>query len=331
MSRPSHLRARPGLRISKIMNLVQFEVISWNRFLTRNFAVVPELLGRSHEFQFHQGVISIELPTRSGGEERVKILSWRQDTGRPTRFWVKSVDVLVRLHRQVNVPEQVLHQPPNAYDTLSQDQQNHLEETAETHGSLAEKAFDVWLRTLRWKSINASIGRPEVRGPESGWTTYLLDEATRHRIWAATQVFRASPGQAVTLPKWHEAEHTLKNGVRSPVFYDLMFDAMEYFRLGDLQRSVIDSAVAGESFMRAKVKPYLPDVTDETNIRQVLNHFFPRILKADEVRLLEGIRSILHQLFTARNSILHSGNKADLTPSECQKYLEVTQKLVSIG
>jgi hypothetical protein len=110
-----------------------------------------------------------------------------------------------------------------------------------------------------------------------------------------------------------------------------MFDAMEHFRLGDLQRSVVDAAVACESFMRAKVKPYLPNVTDETNIRQVFNHFFPKILNAHEMRFLEGIRYILHQLFTARNSILHSGNKADLTSSECQKYLEVTQKLISIG
>jgi hypothetical protein len=46
------------------MNLVRVEAISWNRFLTRNFAVVPELLGRSHEFQFQQGIVCIELPTR---------------------------------------------------------------------------------------------------------------------------------------------------------------------------------------------------------------------------------------------------------------------------
>jgi hypothetical protein len=321
------------------MNLVRVEAISWNRFLTKNFAVVPELLGRSHEFQFHQGIVSIELPTRSGGEERVKILSYRQDTGRPTRFWVNSVDVLVRLHRQVNVPEQVLHQPPNAYDVLSQDQQDHLEKTAETHGSLSEKVFDVWLRTLRWKSNNAFIGRPEVRGPESGWTTYLLDETTRHRFWAATQVFRASPGQAVTLAEWEEAGQALKNGIKSPVFYDLMFDAIEHFRLGDLQRSVVDAAVACESFMRGKVMQQLPSglsntlrrYIDEANIRQVLTRFYPEILNDDETKNLKAINSILHQLFDARNTILHSGYKGDLTSDECHKYLEATQKLVSIG
>jgi hypothetical protein len=302
------------------MNLVRVEAISWNRFLTRNFAVVPELLGRSHEFQFHQGAISIELPTRSGGEERVKLLSWRQDTGRPTRFWIKSVDVLVRLQTQVNVPEQVLHQPPNAYDVLSQDQQNHLEKTAQTHGSLAEKGFDVWLKTLRWKSNNAFIGRPEVRGPESGWTTYLFDEATRHRFWAATQVIQASPGQAVTLAEWEETERALKSGTKSSVFYDLMLDAIEHFRLGDLQRSVVDAAVACESFMRVKVMQQLPSglsntvrrYIDEANIRQVLTRFYPDILNTDEAKILKAISSTLHQLFDARNTILHSGYKSDL-------------------
>jgi hypothetical protein len=321
------------------MNSVQVAVVSWNRFLTRNFAVVLELLGRSHEFQFHQGIVSIELPTRSGGEERVKILSYRQDTGRPTRFWVKSVDVLVRLHRQVNVSEQVLHQPPNAYDALSQDQQNHLEETAETHGSIAEKAFDVWIRTLRWKSNNAFIGRPEVRGPESGWTTYLLDETTRHRFWAATQVIQVSPGQAVTLAEWEEAGHALKQRIYSPVFYDLMFDAIEHFRLGDLQRSVVDAAVACESFMRGKVMEQLPSglsntvrrYIDGANIRQVLIRFYPEILNDNETKVLKTVSSVLHQLSDARNTILHSGYKADLTSDQCHKYLEATQKLISIG
>jgi hypothetical protein len=327
------------LRISKIMNLVRVEAVSWNRLLTRNFAVVPELLGRSHTFPFDQRTITIELPTIDElsqdptREGRVDILSYREEASStvPICLSVNSVDVLVQLPKQVHVPEQILHQPPNAYDVLSQDQQSHLEKLAETHGSIAEKAFDVWVRTLRWKSNNGSIGRPEVLGPRSGWTTYLLDETTRHRFWAATQIFKARSRMAVTLAEWNEAERVLGNGIRSPVFYDLMFDAMEHFRLGDLQRSVVDVAVACESFMRVKVKPYLPDVTDETNIRQVLNHFFPKTLSTDETRLLESIRYILHQLFTARNSILHSGNKADLTSSECQKYLEATEKLISIG
>ena len=45
------------------MNLVEMEAVSWNRFLTRYFAVVPELLGQSHNFRYDQATISVELPT----------------------------------------------------------------------------------------------------------------------------------------------------------------------------------------------------------------------------------------------------------------------------
>ncbi len=91
--------------------------------------------------------------------------------------------------------------------------------------------------------------------------------------------------------------------------------------------------------MRVKVMKQLPlglndtlrRYIDEANIRQVLNHFFPELLNDNEKRLLKGINSILQQLFNARNAILHSGYKADLAPNECQKYLEATQKLISLG
>ncbi len=76
---------------------------------------------------------------------------------------------------------------------------------------------------------------------------------------------------------------------------------------------------------------HLPAVPDDTGIREVLNHLFPKALSDDAMKLVETFRYILHQLFDARNHILHSGSKADLTLSECQKYLEVTQKLIAIG
>jgi hypothetical protein len=63
----------------------------------------------------------------------------------------------------------------------------------------------------------------------------------------------------------------------------------------------------------------------------VLTRFYPDVLNADETKILKAISSTLHQLFDARNTILHSGYKGDLTSDECRKYLEATQKLISIG
>lgn len=328
------------------MSLVGVQAASWNQLLTRNFAVVPELLGRSHTFPFDQKTIIVELPTTAGISHdpnrrgRVEILVHKEDNGRrvPTCFAVNSIEILVRIPNQVEVPEQILNQPPNAYDDLSKDQQDQLEELATTHRSIAEKAFDLWVRSLRWKSNNGSIGRPEVLGARSGWTTYLLDEATRHRFWAATQVFEARSCLGVTLEEWNEVERALSSGVEPPVFYDLMFDAEEHFRLGDLERSVVDAAVASETFMRGRVLQLLPanlndkvkQYVDEANVRQVLNHLFPETLSDRNVELFKAIKSTVHELFSVRNAILHSGRKSSLKPVDCKKCLEASKKLIAL-
>lgn len=45
------------------MKDVKVDLVSWNRFVTRNFAVVPQVLGLACEFQFKKSQIRIELPT----------------------------------------------------------------------------------------------------------------------------------------------------------------------------------------------------------------------------------------------------------------------------
>jgi hypothetical protein len=118
-----------------------------------------------------------------------------------------------------------------------------------------------------------------------------------------------------------------------------MFDGIEQFKLGELQRSVVDLAVACEAFMRARVMQNLPDgltkaaskYIDEANIRQVLEHLFKDTLSEEQMRRLKSTKSRLHRLFDARNTILHSGYKEDLTSADCKKYIEATKKLIAIG
>ena len=69
---------------------------------------------------------------------------------------------------------------------------------------------------------------------------------------------------------------------------------------------------------------------DEANIRQVLNRFFLESLIQDQEKTLQTIKSTLHQLFNARNEILHSGYKEGLTQAECQNYLDATERLLAI-
>jgi hypothetical protein len=141
------------------------------------------------------------------------------------------------------------------------------------------------------------------------------------------------------LSEWHEVEEALKLGQQSPIYIDLMFDGIEQFKLGELQSSVVDLAVACEAFMRARVSQNLPSgltdavlkYIDEIPIRRVLDNLLQDTLSDEQNGYLKSIRPTLRQLFKARNKILHSGHKEDLTPADCKKYIEAAKKLVAIG
>ena len=328
------------------MKYLKVDLVSWNRFITRNFVVVPEVLGLACEFQFEKAQIRIELPTADNlkdetEDSKLRIVAYKEENGReiPTKVAVQSVDVLVNLNRIINIPDEVLTRQPNPIDLLSDDQQKYLNNLVDEHANAASRAFDLWIRVLRWKSGNGSIGRPEIHGVESGWGTYLLDNATKRRLWAGPHRLTFRVHDAVTLAQWRTVGEALKLGQASPVYIDLMFDGIEQCVLGDLQRSVVDLAVACEAFMRSKVQHSLPNgltdsvlkYIDEAHIRQVLDHFYKDTLSGEQRESLKSINSTIQKLFDARNTILHSGYKEDLTSADCQKYIKAAKKLIANG
>jgi hypothetical protein len=324
---------------------VTVESISWNRFLTPYLAIVPELLGQRHTFTYEGHQVSVELPSTlpfrdtPRREARVTVLAYRRDPNGdiPTRLWVHSIDVSVSLDRQIIIPNQILRQPPNAYDILSKKQQQDLDSVTETLGSIAEKAFDLWLRTIRWKAANPLLGRPQLNGPESGWGTYLMEATTRTRFWVATDVINVPHGRAISEQEWDDAQDVLKNGSQPPVYYDLWSDAYEHWRLDDLQRSTVEAAVACETYLRSQIARHLPTsvsasirrYVEEASIRRI-PRFFPEAVRDEDRQVLDSVTPTLHQLLDARNTILHSGRKANLTEQHCEQYLDATKKLFAI-
>jgi len=270
----------------------------------------------------------------------VSIKSYREENGRkiPIALSIKSVDVQVDLGEVVTLPEEVLTRQPNPVDLLSKEQQTQLDKIMNSHTDFADEAFDRWIRILRWKSGNGSIARPEIHGLDSGWGTHLLDSATKQRFWRSGVTVTVYLDHAITLQIWHDVEATIKQRQESPVYVDLMFDGIEQFKVGNLQQSVVDLAVACEAFMRTRVMQNLPKglsatvvkYIDEAPIRQVQERFFKDTLDNEQKKVLKSINSRLHQLFNARNTVLHSGRKEDLTSADCQQYSEATKKLIAI-
>lgn len=331
----------------------QINIVSWQRYLTRGFTVAPELLGLSHEFAFKNGRVKIDLPSpdnlpkeitsESIMESRdsvVTIKSYREEASRkiPLAVSVKSVDVQVDLGEAVTLPAEVLTRQPNPVDLLSKEQQAQLNRIMKSHSEFADEAFDHWVRILRWKSGNGSIARPEIHGLGSEWGTHLLDSASKQRFWLSGVTINVQLDHPVTLTIWHDVEAAIKQGQESPVYIDSMFDGIEQFKVGNLQQSVVYLAVACEAFMRRKVKQHLPKglsatvvkYIHEAPIRQVRERFFKDTLDNDQKRILKSIDSRLRQLFNARNTILHSGYKRDLTLDDCRQYIQATKELIAI-
>ena len=328
------------------MTLIRLATASLNRFVPRNLSIHPDLVGAVHEFIHEKHRINIALPlpqhfpTEPNQGELLTFSHYREVNGKkiPSQLWVHAVDVVVAIPEELSVPREILDRPPNAFEIVPKAQQEHLDHLAATYEAVAERAFDLWIRTLRWKCDNSAIGRPEITSYGSGWSTYLVAQPQDQRIWIGPMVFQLKGTKMVTPDIWEEAGTSLKLEVTPPVFIDLIMDAAEHIKLGDLRRAIIDMAIACEVFLRMLLAKSLPPdlqacivtYVDDANIRPVLEKFVPDILSKAERKELDKIRSKLHALFDIRNEIVHKGRVSELTKERCDAFLEATKELVAL-
>lgn len=319
--------------------------LSWDRLRTRGLVVEPDLLGLFHEFNHDDSLVRVELPSSDDldnderYDQRLRIQSCRMVDGNkvPTAIAVISVDVTVFKNQTVQIPIQALA-PPISHELFSKEEQKRLDGIAESYSVIARSAFGLWLRTLHWICGKGFIGRSEIRNPETGWGTYLLNADTKTRFWANSSPVKLYVYSPVTLADWKSMGRSLQNGETPPIYCNLLSDAEEYFRNGDYVRTVVDAAVACETYLRTLVNQELPkelDTTfkkyiDDANIRQVLKYFVDRILSEVGKKRLSKMRSRLHELFDARNDLLHSGYVRNLTEEECKRFLETTRSLITL-
>ena len=328
------------------MNHIKLSIFSWNRFISRNLSIHPDLVGGVHEFPYEQYKVTVALPSRQhlptepDKENLLTFYRYKDKDGKkiPVELTVHAVDVSVRIPDEVSVPEEILNRPSNAFDIIPKEKQEHLDHLAATYETVAERAFDLWIRTLRWKCDNSTIGRPEIRGPESGWSTYLITQPHEKRIWSSSKVFYIIGTKMITPKMWQEVESSLKMKCQPPIFIDLTMDAIEHINVGDLKRAIVDMAIACESFLRMIVEKSLPNglqvsiatYIDDANIRPVLEKFVPDILNEKERKEFNKIKSKLHELCDLRNNIVHKGQSSELTEERCNSFLRTTKRLLGL-
>jgi hypothetical protein len=238
--------------VAKQANL---ELTSWNRFHTNNLVVVPELLGKSHVFTFEQREITISIPnverlTNEHGRDRVlSVSSWRTKEDEESRevdeilnVNVLKADVLVCIPGKIPIPEEARTRPPQAPELFSEQQQQHLNNLTNEYSGIASRAFDLWIRTLRWKADDYQIGLPVLHGEESGWSTYIKEKNTLNPVWIGSVFLTVRASTAVTTEAWNETSEALKSGQSVPIFWDLLYDAMAHLERDDLRRTIVDAS-----------------------------------------------------------------------------------------
>lgn len=318
---------------------------SWDRFITRALAVPPSLMGHSLSFEHNGSTVTIKLPPLEkvgdlhDEDARACRGSWNVNTGETIYFVIRSVDVCVEATTEVPVPSEVLECPPNAYKLISEEQQKMLNSVAETCFAQSQAAFEYWISLLRWVSGSHKICRHVSVGNSSGWSTYLLDEATEKGVWIRSQTIVVEGYRIITEDVWEKVSQLACAGEAPPIYSILYGDALDCIDDADYRRALVDLSVACEVFLRSQVIASLPLGTpdqvsrliEEANINQLVAHLFPALLDQESgERYKKKIKDDLSSLFARRNKLMHVAELHGATLENCRRYANAARELFGL-
>lgn len=320
------------------------EISSWNRFITRDFVITPELLGKSLGFTFRNHIIRIELPSSDkinrdkGYDEMVSVRVRRSEDNEPLEYEVHKVDVIVTFPMKHQIPSEVLTRNLIAYELFTSEEQEKLNDITWKHEVIAEHAFNYWIGVTRWITDNSNIGQFERVDKLSDWRTYLMESKSEKKFWAGPAIIVVPRITPVTVQEWTRIEMIVKQGVNPPLFVELKHDGEMHLKSGDINRAVVDLARACEIFLRQSVYKMMPndmsrdlvEYIERAPIHMYHEKFFPSVLTAKSKEDYKKLSSRLKKLFESRNKILHEGKLQSLTELDCQNFVKVTNELLSM-
>ena len=137
---------------------ISLELRSWNRFRSPGLVVKADLLGATHTFDFAGRSCTVTLPPTSealkSDSERGRLYCYTEDGDgkKAISYEIHSVDLSVNVLSPISLPKSVLAHSPNAYDLLQKQEQTALGVLAKDCHDLALHSYDLWLRTMRWRT-----------------------------------------------------------------------------------------------------------------------------------------------------------------------------------
>jgi len=315
-------------------------------FVCRNLAVVPQLLGRSHNFNFRGHRILITLPKLSDVDEshsddpQANCQSWLRVDGVdiPAEYNVYRIDLKVFLNEIPQIHPQMLVLNINQFGLLENSEQAALNAICDANSRVAIEAYEYWLSMMRWSTKSFRIGRSAVVGNASGWSPTLCAVELDKKVWCAPNCLTVEGVHRTKNEEWETVSVVLAEGKEIPPHIGLLQDAQEYNRRRDHRRSMIDIAIACEVFLRARVLSALPQgipaairtSIESTNISQFVSKFFPDLLTSTGKSKFSRLSKELTSLFDARNKIMHMDNNERATSEQCVRFIGLANKLFDL-
>jgi hypothetical protein len=312
----------------------------YRRFSLERFCITPELISARHEFIFEDRPVTVQLPALHKEElpfdqRRIDCYKWKSVGHIPLEYQVNNLDVEIELEDSIRVPKKVLQLHPNQFDAFDSCEQQRLNKIVGEMGSVASRAFEHWLRVLRWKSGVGHIGEPSVRyAAADGGGAVLRERATGHRFWLQGHTITGYGRRAVTLAEWDSTRTALNAKRVPPVWFDFLFDGEMRINNNDLVGAVLSLAIALEvnirtvfsgELQKGTVEPAVLEIFDQANLRALLN----RIKKLrywnkdwDAVTDLSTFNSLMNY----RDRAMHSAETKHLDALDLRKMYAAARK-----
>ena len=312
-------------------------------FQTKSLAIRAPLAGSIHRFKLHNRIpIEVHLPKappkKSIGDHNMNehtdiyCYAWRAKTKVPVEFGIRRVRVMVDLKRTLTVPEACL----NHVDPLrhSKSARHELDKVVEDAERIAEEAFRVWVRTLRWKTRYASINQMLIEPLDVSHGAYLTHADTLKAFYSPIGIITVGPREPIARRMWNSCGKSLRDGKTPPLWLDFLFEGEHRVRSADLHGGVVCLAIACELLIRRL-------------IMRPTNRRFLGMLKKREISvLLDHWQNIgptggklnaamnhgrLKRLFTLRNGIMHDGQIGILKDVECRELAKMARTFIMVG
>ncbi len=324
---------------------MKIEAASWNRFNSDWLAVTREVLGRKHRFNFEGRHVEVCLPQEEhadrgkGYDEVAECIRWKKQNGKdiPENFHIFKVDLTIDLEKPIEVRKALLEFAPVRRELITETKAKLFDKIIEEHESLALKAFDYWIRVVRWKIGFWLIGQPEIQTPRSGWGTYLIEKDGGKRFWAGSHEFTIRFTKAVTIEEWDVIQEALSERREPPIWIEFLFDAQHKLEMGDKSGCILSLAIACESIFRHAVYNQFPDVKhvderlidtfNEINIRAIFRNITKfRFWDKNWKKNCDWSR--INEIFNLRNSVVHLGRTEGIKDDDLVALVKSAERFI---